>query len=92
MCTCVLTHTHTHTVVQILQVELPRDERTVVRVNPHITVSELLKYICEKRNLDLADHRFDLPATEESLASKTLEQLKITTIKVVLRGKSFLPT
>ena len=58
----------------------------MIRVSALMTMSDLLKYICEKRNLNVADHRFDLPATEESLASKTLEQLKITAIKVILRG------
>jgi len=50
-------------------------------------VKELLQYVCEKRNLDPATHFFDLPATEESLAGKTLEQLKINSIKVVLKGE-----
>jgi hypothetical protein len=48
---------------------------------------QLLGLICEKRNLDVGDYRFDLPATEDSLAGKTLEQLKITSIRVVMRGK-----
>lgn len=50
-------------------------------------MKELLQYVCEKRNLDPATHFFDLPATEESLAGKTLEQLKINNIKVVLKGE-----
>jgi len=56
-------------------------------VNPSLTVKELLQYVCEKRNLDPATHFFDLPATEESLEGKTLEQLKINNIKVVLNGE-----
>lgn len=56
-------------------------------MNPSLTVKELLQYVCEKRNLDPATHFFDLPATEESLAGKTLEQLKINNIKVVLKGE-----
>ena len=75
---------------QLVQVELPRDERTKIRVSPQVTISQLLRLICEKRNLEVSDHRFDLPATEESLAGKTLEQLKITSIRVVMRGKEFI--
>ena len=85
-----LLHSLSHTLTpgsQLIQVELPRDEKTTIRVSPQITISQLLRHICEKRNLELADHRFDLPATEESLAGKTLEQLKITAIRVVLRGR-----
>jgi len=70
----------------LLQVELPKDERTVVRVSPSITMPTLLSYICEKRNLPVASHAFDLPATEESLANKTLKELKINTIKVLNKG------
>ena len=80
-------YTHTHTGSQLVQVELPCDERTLIRVSPQTTISQLLRHICEKRNLEVADHRFDLPATEASLAGKTLEQLKITAIRVVMRGK-----
>lgn len=59
----------------------------MIHVSPQVTISQLLRLICEKRSLEVKDHRFDLPATEESLAGKTLEQLKITSIRVVMRGK-----
>ena len=69
----------------LIQVELPNDERTVVRVSPALSLRELMSYICEKRNMDESKYWFDLPATEESLAGKTLEQLKIINFKVICR-------
>ena len=71
----------------LLTVELPNDERTVVRVSPLLTLKELLVYVCEKRNLDPSRHWFALPATEESVAGKTLEQLKINSITVICKGQ-----
>ena len=59
----------------------------MVRVSPSLTLKELLQYVCEKRNLDPATHCFDLPATEESLAGKTLGQLKINNVKVISKGE-----
>ena len=70
----------------LLKVELPKAEHMVVRVPPSILMTQLLSYLCERRNLDLTLHRFDLPVTEESLAQKTLQQLKINTIRVASRG------
>lgn len=59
----------------------------MVRVSPSLTLKELLQYVCEKRNLDLTTHCFDLPATEESLAGKTLGQLKINNVTVISKGE-----
>ncbi len=73
----------------LLQVELPKGERTVVRVSPSLPLPEVLQYICEKRNLLRSTHRFDLPATEESLVNKTLEQLKINSIRVIEKRTPF---
>ena len=75
-----------HTQTLLLQVELPKEERTVVRVSPSLTFPELLSYICEKRNLEVSYHKFDLPVTPESLAGKTIGQLKINSIRVVCTG------
>ncbi len=66
--------------------ELPKGEHTVVRVSPTISMTALLSYICEKRNLPVEVHCFDLPATEESLANKTLQELKINSIRVISTG------
>ncbi len=70
----------------LLQVELPNSQHTVVRVLPSILMGPLLAYICGRRNIDPAHHRFDLPVTEESLAQRSLQQLKINGIKVVAKG------
>ena len=72
----------------LLQVELPNAQHTVVRVLPSILMGNLLAYICGKRNIDPAYHRFDLPVTEESLAQRSLQQLKINSIKVIAKGWS----
>ena len=80
-------HPHTHTQTLLLQVELPKAERTVIRVSPSLTFPELLHYVCEKRNLDVSYHKFDLPVTPESLAGKTLGQLKINSIRVICTGE-----
>ena len=50
-------------------------------------MAKLLVYICEKRNIDPAHHRFNLPVTEESLANKVLQDLRITSIGVLCKGK-----
>lgn len=71
----------------LLQVELPKAQHTVVRVSPSILMSELLFYICGKRNINPTHHCFDLPVTEESLAHKTLQQLKINSIRVISKGR-----
>ena len=71
----------------LLQVELPQAQHTVVRVQPSIPMGQLLAYICGKRNIDPAHHRFDLPVTEESLAQRSLQQLKINSIKVIAKGQ-----
>ena len=71
----------------LLQVELPNSERTVVKVPPSMLMGHLLFYICEKRNIDPTLHRFDLPVTEQSLAQRSLQQLKINSIKVISKGK-----
>ena len=85
-----LTPSHPHTLtpsqMALLQVELPKGERTVVRVSPTITMSALLHYICEKRNIAIESHYFDLPATEESIANRTLRELGIDNIRVLTRG------
>ncbi len=73
-------------VQMLLQVELPKGEHTVVRVSPTISMTALLSYICEKRNISMEDHHFDLPATMESLANKTLQELKINSIRVISTG------
>ena len=70
-----------------MHVELPKGESTVVRVVPSLVLPQVLQYVCEKRNLDPAIHRFDLPATPESLANKTLEQLKINSIRLIALGR-----
>ena len=69
-----------------LQVELPNSERTVVRVPPTITMGKLLLHICEKRNIDPAHHKFNLPVTEESLAKKVLRDLHISSIGLLCKG------
>lgn len=71
----------------LLQVELPKSEHTVVRVSPSILMGELLCFICGKRNINPAHHRFDLPVTEESLAQRSLQQLKINSIKIIAKGE-----
>ncbi len=55
----------------------------MVRVNPAMTTSALLKYICEKRHLSAETHSFDLPPTEGGVANRTLDELKINSIKVI---------
>ena len=74
--------------LMLLQVELPFSQTTVVRVAPSILMGELLCYICGKRNMNPAHHRFDLPVTEESLAQRSLQQLRISAIKVIRKGQS----
>ena len=71
----------------LLQVELPKSEHTVIRVSPSILMGELLCFICGKRNINPAHHRFDLPVTEESLAHRSLQQLKINSIKIIAKGE-----
>jgi hypothetical protein len=71
----------------LLQVELPKSEHTVVRVSPTILMGALLCYICGKRNLNPAHHRFDLPVTEESLAQRSLQQLRISSIRIIAKGQ-----
>ena len=58
----------------------------MVRVSPSLSLAQLLLHICERRNLEPRQHWFDLPATPESLADKTLEQLKINTLRVIETG------
>lgn len=71
----------------LLQVELPYAQTTVVRVAPSILMGELLCYICGKRNINPAHHRFDLPVTEESLAQRSLQQLRISNIRIITKGQ-----
>ena len=71
----------------LLQVDLPRSEYTMVKVSPSISMAQLLIYICEKRNIDHTQHRFYLPGTEDSLTDKSLQELKITRIMVVPKGR-----
>ena len=40
-----------------------------------------------KRNINPAHHRFDLPVTEESLAQRSLQQLKINSIKIIAKSE-----
>lgn len=70
----------------LVNLDLPREEKTVLRVSPSLTLAQLLLHVCERRNLDPRRHWFDLPATPESLADKTLQQLKLNTLRVVETG------
>lgn len=89
----------------IIQIELPRGERTSVKASGDTTLPELLQVgvnsvyppitshlsslphqlVCRKRNMEETDVKFDLPATEDSLAGKTLGQLKLTFFKIIPR-------
>jgi hypothetical protein len=70
----------------IIQIELPRGEKTSVKASGDTTLPELLQMVCRKRNLEVEDLKFDLPATEGSLAGKTLGQLKLTFFKIIPRA------
>ena len=58
-----------------------------MKVPPQTSLPELLQQVCRKRGLDVSMFRFDLPATEASLAGKTLGQLRISSLKIVPRGE-----
>ena len=56
-----------------------------VRVNANELLPEVLKCLCEMRDMDPEEYMFDLPPVT-SIASKTLLQLDTNRVKIVPRA------
>lgn len=50
-----------------LQVNLPQNQRMVLRVSPRITLDELKKQICSERELDFSSHHLVHPAQPDTI-------------------------
>ena len=67
----------------MLNVELPKGDKMAVRVNANELLPEVLKCLCEMRDMNPEDYTFDPPSA--NIASKTLLQLGTNKVKIVPR-------
>ena len=73
-----------------MTVNLPRNQKAVLRVNPNITLAELYKMICMEKSLDPYKYELRHPThPDEPLnMASPLQNYGITEITVVTIGKN----
>ncbi|KAG5893034.1 hypothetical protein JTB14_026586 [Gonioctena quinquepunctata] len=71
-----------------LKVHLPRNQLYVTRVSRHVLLEDIMKKVCEEKNLDPMKYEFKHPGNlDEALDPKlTLSDYQITEIYVVAKG------
>ncbi|CAH1105204.1 unnamed protein product [Psylliodes chrysocephalus] len=75
-----------------LKVHLPRNQLYVARVSRNVKLEDIMKKVCEEKNLDPAKYEFKHPGNlDETLDPKlTLSDYQITEIFVVAKGTASL--
>ena len=67
--------------MSIITVHLPFDQRTVIQVSPTMTMPQLLKYICEKRNLNPAHHSLALPSPTSAQMRMVTREMTVSLLQ-----------
>lgn len=49
--------------IDFLQVHLPRNQFCVIRVGKHVLLEEIMRKVCEEKNLDPRKYEFRHPGT-----------------------------